>query len=76
MALGRTCRRLLEREYEDLAVLTIAAHGQTDRAFSADTGMAEALVVATKSRAMDEKDAVKRYVRQSSLSAAQPRGSL
>ena len=41
-------RRLLEREYEDLAVLTIAAHGQTDRAFSADTGMAEALVVATK----------------------------
>ena len=41
-------RRLLEHEYEDLAVLTIAAHGDTDRAFSADTGMAEALVVATK----------------------------
>ncbi len=41
-------RRLLEREYEDLTVLTIAAHGDTDRAFSADTGMAEALVVATK----------------------------
>ena len=41
-------RSLLERNYEDLAVLTIAAHGQTDRAFSADTGMAEALVVATK----------------------------
>jgi len=44
-------RRLLEREYEDLAVLTIAAHGNTDRAFSADTGMAEALVIATKCRA-------------------------
>ena len=44
-------RRLLEREYEDLAVLTVAAHGKTDRAFSADTGMAEALVVATKCRA-------------------------
>ena len=44
-------RRLLEREYEDLAVLTVASYGQTDRAFSADTGMAEALVVATKSRA-------------------------
>ena len=43
-------RRLLEREYEDLAVLTVAAYGQTDRAFSADTGMAEALVVATKKR--------------------------
>ena len=43
-------RCLLEREYEDLTVLTIAAYGQTDRAFSADTGMAEALVVATKRR--------------------------
>ena len=43
-------RCLLEREYEDLAMLTIAAYGQTDRAFSADTGMAEALVVATKKR--------------------------
>ncbi len=43
-------RCLLESEYEDLTVLTIAAHGQTDRAFSADTGMAEALVVATKRR--------------------------
>ena len=44
-------RRLLEREYEEVAVLTIAAHGDTDLAFSADTGMAEALVVATKCRA-------------------------
>ena len=43
-------RRLLEREYEDVTVLTIAAHGDTDQAFSADTGMAEALVVATKRR--------------------------
>ena len=41
-------RRLLEREYKDLIVLTIAAHGQTDRAFSADTGMAEALVLGTR----------------------------
>ena len=44
-------RRLLEREYENLVVLTIAAHGNTDRAFSADTGMAEALVVGTRRRA-------------------------
>ena len=43
-------RHLLEREYEDLVLLTVAAHGDTDRAFSADTGMAEALVVATKCR--------------------------
>ena len=41
-------RRLLETKYKDLVVLTIAAHGQRDRAFSADTGMAEALVVANK----------------------------
>ena len=47
-------RRLLEREYEDLTVLTIAAYGQMERAFSADTGMAEALVVATKCRARGE----------------------
>ena len=44
----REVRRLLEREYENLTVLAIATHGSTDRAFSADTGMAEALVVATK----------------------------
>ena len=43
-------RRLLESEYEDLVLVTIAAHGQTDRAFSADTGMAETLIVATKCR--------------------------
>ncbi|MDE3000447.1 MAG: hypothetical protein OXU79_15340 [Gemmatimonadota bacterium] len=43
-------RRLLDREYEALVVLTIAAYGNTDRAFSADTGMAEALAVATRRR--------------------------
>ncbi len=48
-------RRLLERGYEDLVILTIAAHGDTDLAFSADTGMAEALVVATKCRAGRER---------------------
>ena len=41
-------RRLLGREYKDLTVLTIAAHGQTDQAFSADTGMGEALVLGTR----------------------------
>ncbi len=46
----KDARRLLESKYKDLVVLTIAAHGQTDRAFSADTGMAEALVVANKCR--------------------------
>ena len=47
----KNVRRLLESEYKDLVVLTIAAHGQTDRAFSADTGMAEILVVANKCHA-------------------------
>ncbi len=46
----KNARRLLESKYKDLVVLTIAAHGQTDRAFSADTGMAEVLVVANKCR--------------------------
>ena len=46
----KNVRHLLENEYKDLTVLSIAAHGHTDRAFSADTGMAEVLVVATKQR--------------------------
>ena len=41
-------RRLLAEEYHDVIVVSIAAVGSTDRAFSADTGMAEVLVVATR----------------------------
>lgn len=41
-------RRLLARKYEDLAVVSIASTGTTDRAFSSDTGMAEVLVLATR----------------------------
>ena len=44
----RAARNLLAARYTDIAVVTIAASGSFDRAFSADTGMAEALVVATK----------------------------
>ena len=43
-------RDLLADRYADVAVVTIAASGNYDRAFSADTGMAEALVVAKKRR--------------------------
>ena len=43
-------RDLLADRYMDVTVVTIAASGNLDRAFSADTGMAEALVVATKRR--------------------------
>ncbi len=44
----RRARELLADRYEDVAVVSIAASGNLDRAFSADTGMAEVLVVATK----------------------------
>ena len=44
----RNARRLFETRYRDLEVVSIADAGSTDRAFSADTGMAEVLVVATK----------------------------
>ena len=46
----RAARNLLAARYTDVAVVTIAASGNLDRAFSADTGMAEALIVATKRR--------------------------
>ena len=43
-------RSLLSSEYSSLSVVTIAESGSHTRAFSADTGMAECLVVARKSR--------------------------
>lgn len=43
-------RTLVGRNYDNLAIVSIAASGATDRAFSADTGMAEVLVVGTKKR--------------------------
>ena len=49
----RAMRSLLEERYTDIAVVTVAASGSLERAFSADTGMAEALIVATKRRGED-----------------------
>ena len=43
-----SARRLLAREYLDLTVVTIAATGDTNRAFSSDTSIGEALVIATR----------------------------
>ena len=40
-------RRLFERSYRNIMVVSIANSGSTERAFSADTGMAEVLVIAT-----------------------------
>ena len=42
-------RRLIARNYRDVTVLTIAASSQHDQSFSADTGMAEALLVCRES---------------------------
>lgn len=41
-------RRLLDEQYKDVVVVSIAATGTTDLAFSADTGIAEVLVIATR----------------------------
>lgn len=43
-------RDRLEHHYDDILVVSIATEGSTDRAFSADTGMAECLLVATKKK--------------------------
>jgi len=44
----RGAREALKAHYSDIHVTSIATTGSTARAFSADTGMAECLVVATK----------------------------
>lgn len=41
-------RSLLRKCYRDITVVTLARSGSTERAFSADTGMAEALLVAKR----------------------------
>ena len=43
-------RQLLAERFADVAVVTIASAGNRDRAFSADTGLAETLVLGTKRR--------------------------
>lgn len=42
-------RQLIGEKYRDVVVITIAAPGQQDRSFSADTGMAETLIVCRQS---------------------------
>ena len=41
-------RKLLENQYSNIIVVSIATSGSEDRAFSADTGLAEVLVIATR----------------------------
>ena len=52
----KAARELIEAEYKDVVVVTIAATGNTERAFSADTGMAEVLLVAKKRKAGESAD--------------------
>ena len=49
-------RHMLETCYRDITIVSIAATGSRDRAFSADTGMAEVLLVATRNKDSDEAD--------------------
>ena len=44
----RGMRSLLRKRYQNVTFVTLALSGSTEQAFSADTGMAEALLVATR----------------------------
>ena len=46
-------RRLLEDRYRDISIVSITSAGQTETAFSADTNIAEVLVIATKKTASE-----------------------
>ncbi len=46
-------RELLSTYYNNIIIVSIAAHGSTDRAFSDDTAMAEVLVVAVRRQGSD-----------------------
>ena len=48
-------RTLIETHYKEITVLSIATTGSTERAFSADTGIAEILIIASR-RTGEEKD--------------------
>ena len=55
-------RKMLGDHYTGLTVLTIAAADNDDLSFSADTGMAECLVVARRFRADEPPDDVNRFI--------------
>ncbi len=55
-------RRLLDEHYRDIVIVSIAATGPTNCAFSADTGMAEVLVVATRKNDDEETDGATLFV--------------
>jgi hypothetical protein len=54
-ATWQKARQLIANSYRDVTVLTIAAARQDDRSFSADTGMAETMIVCRKSSKAPER---------------------
>ena len=64
-------------EYDERIVITIAESGSTSRAFSADTGMAEALIIIRNAtqRNATQRNATQRNARRSSCSTNSPRTS-
>ena len=53
----QAARNMLANQYENIAVVTIANAGSLERAFSADTSIAETLIVATKMLHINEPEA-------------------
>lgn len=47
-------RRLFDQYYKNVVIVSIATAGATERAFSADTGIAEILIVATRADSTEE----------------------
>lgn len=48
----KNARRMLHECYDQIRIIAISTDGSKDRAFSADTGMAECLLIATKVRSI------------------------
>ena len=72
----KNARRLLAKHYEDIAVVTLtSSHNSTARAFSNDTNMAEAVIVATKRHEPGDPDEGRaRYICLQRLPATNPDG--
>ena len=55
-------RRKIERKYKDIVIISITRPRAKDTAFSADTGMAEILLIATRSQGTNEEKPTVTYV--------------
>ena len=55
----KNSRKLIRKNYSNILVVGIATDGHKDRAFSADTGKAEILLVATKNKGYSPEDQIR-----------------